>query len=75
MATTEVTVRARARSGWEDTMGCLVVAVAALSPRVALVIVWLIRPYRWDLAFSSWVVPFLGLLFLPLTTDEIIPTG
>jgi hypothetical protein len=36
-------------------------------PRVALVIVWIATDLV-DRAFSTWVIPLLGLLFLPLTT-------
>ncbi len=49
---------------------CCIVAVAALiGPRVAIVLWWLLDPARWSLAFGGeWIVPLLGLLFLPWTT-------
>lgn len=49
---------------------CCVVAVAALiGPRVAIVLWWLLDPLRWALAFDgAWIVPVLGLFFLPWTT-------
>ncbi|HEY7619122.1 MAG TPA: hypothetical protein VH834_05080 [Solirubrobacteraceae bacterium] len=48
-------------------MGCLLVLVAGFFPRVALVIVW-IATNLVDRAFSTWVIPLLGLIFLPFTT-------
>jgi hypothetical protein len=35
---------------------------------VALLVWWLFDDDRVDAAFDSWVLPFLGLLFLPWTT-------
>lgn len=49
-------------------MGCLFAVVAAASPRLVLVIFWLIRPNRVDAAFDSVVWPLLGFVFAPLTT-------
>ena len=37
-------------------------------PRAALVIWWLINPNRFSDAFSEWIIPVLGILFLPWTT-------
>jgi hypothetical protein len=48
-------------------MGCLFALVAGFFPRIALVIVW-ITTNLVDRAFSTWVIPLLGLLFLPFTT-------
>lgn len=48
-------------------MGCLFALFAGFFPRVALVIVWIATDLV-DRAFSTWVIPLLGLLFLPLTT-------
>jgi hypothetical protein len=47
--------------------GCLLALLGALSPRLALVLVWLLTNLV-DRAFSSFVVPLLGLIFLPFTT-------
>jgi hypothetical protein len=47
--------------------GCLLGLIAALSPRLALVLVWVFTPLV-TRAFDSWVVPLLGFFFLPLTT-------
>jgi hypothetical protein len=46
---------------------CLVVLLALLSPRLALVAVWLFTDVLSD-AFGSWVVPLLGFFVLPWTT-------
>jgi hypothetical protein len=48
-------------------MGCLVLLTAAISPRLALFIVWVFTDFV-DRAYDSFIVPFLGLLFLPWTT-------
>jgi hypothetical protein len=50
-----------------ETMGCLVVLFAFISPRLALIALWLFTnlPSR---AFESWFVPFLGFFLLPWTT-------
>ena len=48
-------------------MGCLIVVMALIGPRVALVFTWIFTNLV-DRAFDDWVVPFLGLIFLPWTT-------
>jgi hypothetical protein len=48
-------------------VACLVVLLAAVAPRVTLVLLWLFS----DLvgrAFESWIPPVLGFLLLPYTT-------
>ena len=40
---------------------------AAFAPRVVLVIMWIVGP-RVNAAFDSFIVPLLGLIFLPYTT-------
>ena len=49
-------------------MCCLFTSLVILGPRAAIVIWWLLQPVRWDAAFDTFLVPFLGLLFLPWTT-------
>jgi hypothetical protein len=39
-----------------------------LGPRVAILFWWLFEPGRWSSAFSTWLWPFFGFLFLPWTT-------
>ncbi len=47
--------------------GCLIALVAALSPRLALLLVWWLTPFV-SRAFDSFIVPLLGFFLLPLTT-------
>jgi hypothetical protein len=49
-------------------MGCLFVALGAFFPRIAVLIVWLARPAVVDAAFGTFILPLLGLIFLPFTT-------
>jgi hypothetical protein len=49
-------------------MGCLFAIFAGLFPRLALFIVWVARPALVAAAFSTWLVPLLGIIFLPLAT-------
>jgi hypothetical protein len=39
-----------------------------LGPRFGIIFWWLIEPGRWDRAFSSFIWPALGFVFLPWTT-------
>ena len=48
-------------------MCCLALIAAGIGPRIALGLVWIFGD-RVEMAFSSWVWPLLGLLFLPWTT-------
>jgi hypothetical protein len=47
--------------------GCLLAMGAAFVPRVVLVLMWIIGP-RVNAAFNNFIVPLLGLIFLPYTT-------
>ena len=47
--------------------GCLLAMAAAFAPRVVLVIMWIVGP-RVNSAFDTFIVPLLGLIFLPYTT-------
>jgi hypothetical protein len=49
-------------------MGCLFAIFAAFFPRIALFMVWLVRPRLVDAAFDSWIWPLLGIIFLPFAT-------
>ena len=49
-------------------MGCLFAIFAGLFPRLALFIVWVARPALVGAAFSTWLVPLLGIIFLPFAT-------
>ena len=48
-------------------MGCLVVLLAFISPRLALFAIFLFSDLLSD-AFDSWFLPFLGFFLLPWTT-------
>ena len=48
-------------------MGCLFAIFSGFFPRVVLVAVWIFTDDV-DRAFSGFVVPLLGVIFLPLTT-------
>jgi hypothetical protein len=48
-------------------LACLVVLLAAISPRLALVAVWIFSDWLSE-AFASWVLPLLGFFLLPWTT-------
>jgi hypothetical protein len=49
-------------------MGCLLALFAGAFPRVALFMFWILRPGRVDAAFDTWLVPLLGIVFLPFAT-------
>src|SRR4051812_50120073 len=49
-------------------MGCLFAIFGGLFPRLAVFIIWLVRPNLVDAAFDTWIWPLLGIIFLPFTT-------
>jgi hypothetical protein len=49
-------------------MGCLLVMMAAFAPRLGVLFIWLARPQMFDAAFDTWILPLLGIIFLPFTT-------
>jgi hypothetical protein len=50
-------------------MGCCLFALASwLSPRLGIVLSWLFWNERTSAAFSTFIVPLLGFIFLPWTT-------
>jgi hypothetical protein len=49
-------------------MGCLFAIFAGAFPRLALFIVWLVRPGLVNAAFDTWIWPLLGIIFLPFAT-------
>ena len=46
---------------------CLLAVVGSFFPRIALVLMWIFTSYV-DRAFTSFIWPLLGLIFLPFTT-------
>jgi len=49
-------------------MCCIFMALVLLGPRFSGFAWWFFQAARWDEAFSSFVWPLLGLLFVPWTT-------
>jgi hypothetical protein len=47
---------------------CLFSLLVAGAPRLALVLLWVFRPERVDSAFDTFLLPILGLVFLPIVT-------
>lgn len=47
--------------------GCCFLSTALVAPRFGIALLWLFTDYV-SRAFDTWVLPFLGLLFLPFTT-------
>lgn len=47
---------------------CLFSLLVAGAPRLALVLLWIFRPERVEFAFDTFLIPILGLLFLPFLT-------
>ena len=48
-------------------MGCLLLLLASFAPRVALILLWIFSNLV-DRAFAGFLIPLLGLIFLPYTT-------
>jgi hypothetical protein len=49
-------------------LGCLFIVSLSVAPRLVLLLAWLFSP-RWDIVWrSQWLLPLLGILFLPYTT-------
>ncbi len=49
-------------------MCCFFLTLLFAGPRLAFLIYWLIRPSYVSLVFKGWILPLLGLIFLPWTT-------
>ncbi|HEX6843550.1 MAG TPA: hypothetical protein VF235_00400 [Actinomycetota bacterium] len=49
-------------------MGCFFVLLAAFAPRLLFLFVWIARPVYVDAVFDTFILPLLGLIFLPFTT-------
>ena len=48
-------------------MGCFVALFALISPRLAIIVVWLFTNWL-DRAYEDWWLPFIGFFLLPWTT-------
>ena len=49
-------------------MGCLLALFAGFFPRFGLFLLWILRPARVDAAFDTFILPLLGIIFLPFAT-------
>lgn len=49
-------------------MCCLASLIVIAGPRLGIFIWWLAEPARFNLAFDTFIWPFLGFLLLPWTT-------
>ncbi|HET7487826.1 MAG TPA: hypothetical protein VFJ85_07850 [Acidimicrobiales bacterium] len=47
---------------------CLLLTLLFLGPRAGLLVYWIGWPARWELAFSTFIVPLVGFIFLPWAT-------
>jgi hypothetical protein len=49
-------------------VGCLFALFAGVFPRLALFIIWVTRPVLVDAAFDTWIIPLVGIVFMPFAT-------
>ena len=49
-------------------MGCLLVLIGALSPRLLFLIIWIARPAYVDAVFDTFILPLVGFLLFPFAT-------
>lgn len=49
-------------------MGCLLALMSAFAPRLVFLIIWIARPAYVDAVFDTFILPLLGLIFLPFAT-------
>ena len=49
-------------------MGCLFAMFSGLFPRLALFVLWIARPALVGAAFNTFLIPLLGIIFLPFAT-------
>jgi hypothetical protein len=47
---------------------CLFAILAGMFPRIAFAVYWIARPASVNAAFDTFILPLLGLVFLPFTT-------
>jgi len=48
-------------------MCCFFTALVFFGPRLAILVWWLINPLYISSAFNNWILPILGIIFLPWT--------
>lgn len=49
-------------------MCCFFTTLVLAGPRLGFLVWWLLRPVYINLVFKTWILPLLGLIFLPWTT-------
>jgi len=49
-------------------VGCLLAILSLFTPRLVLVLVWLFGGNYLPAAYTTWIWPVLGFIFMPLTT-------
>ena len=49
-------------------MGCLFAMFGGLFPRLALLALWIARPALVGAAFNTFLLPLVGIIFLPFAT-------
>jgi hypothetical protein len=54
---------------------CFFISLLFLGPRFVLVLWWLLNPAAWNLVFDTWLLPVLGIAFLPWTTLMFVFVG
>ena len=54
---------------------CFFLSLLLLGPRFVLFIWWLVNPAAWNLVFDTYLLPVLGIVFLPWTTLMFVFLG
>ena len=49
-------------------MCCVLSVIMLIGPRAGIILWWLFNPMRVNAVFGNFLLPLLGLLFLPFTT-------
>jgi len=49
-------------------MCCIFALLVLLGPRAGIIVWWLVDQTRWNTVYDTFILPFLGFLFLPWTT-------
>jgi len=49
-------------------MCCIFAVLLFLGPRAGIALWWLLDQTRWNIVYDTFILPFLGFLFLPWTT-------
>jgi hypothetical protein len=52
----------------DERQMCFLLSIMLLGPRVGIILYWIGWPARWEIAFDTFIVPFIGFLIAPWTT-------